>query len=164
MAEHGPLFLRWSLGIVFLWFGALKFFPGLSSAEDLATRTLSIITFGKLTPTTLLFILAVWESAIGLGLLSGRFLRVTLLLLFLQMAGTLTPFLFFPKELFLAFPIALTLEGQYIVKNIVLISAALVLGATVRGGMVVPDPKIAEIGRKKIEQEKHSVSAKLAGN
>ena len=140
MARYGILFLRLSLGIVFLWFGALKFFPGLSPAEDLAARTIARLTFGAITPQTAVLLLAAWESSIGIGLLFGLYLRATLFLLWLQMLGTITPLFFFPHEVFAVFPYAPTLEGQYIVKNIVLISAGLVIGATVRGGRVVADP------------------------
>jgi ABC-type uncharacterized transport system permease subunit len=77
-------------------------------------------------------LLAAWESAIGLGLLSGRLLRTTLLLLFVQMPGTLMPLLLFPEETFTRVPLAPTLEGQYIIKNLVLVGAALVIGSTVR--------------------------------
>ena len=137
MARYGLLLLRLSLGLVFFWFGFLKFFPGLSPAQDLATRTIEILSFGLLTPDVSIYILAVWECLIGLGLLLGRFMRVTLLLLFLQMLGTITPIFLFPHEVFLRIPYAPTLEGQYIIKNMVLISAGLVLGATVRGGGMV---------------------------
>lgn len=154
MARYGLTLLRLSLGIVFLWFGALKFFPGLSPAESIATRTISIMSFGLIEPSIALFILAAWETAIGVGLLLGRFLRATILLLMLQMAGTLSPFLFFPMELFTRFPIAPTLEGQYIIKNLVIISAGLVIGATVRGGAVVSDPEIAQLGKRKMIEKK----------
>ena len=140
MARHGLLFLRLSLAIVFLWFGALKFFPGSSPAEDLATRTLTALSGGALSPDIALPVLATWECLIGLGLLTGRFLRVTLLLLYVQMLGTLTPLALFPQEVFARFPYMPTLEGQYIIKNLVLISAGVVLGATVRGGELDPDP------------------------
>lgn len=140
MARYGIVLMRVGLGMVFLWFGALKFFPGLSPAQDLATRTIDLLTFGLIPAGISLIILAAWECAIGLGLISGKFLRVTILLLLLQMLGTVTPLVLFPGEAFLVFPIAPTLEGQYIIKNIVLVSAALVIGATVRGGRVVADP------------------------
>ncbi len=65
--------------------------------------------------------------------------ELSLLLLALQMAGTITPLFLFPDETFSRFPIAPTLEGQYIIKNIVLIGAAMVIGATVRGGRLVPE-------------------------
>jgi len=140
MAQHGILLLRISLGIVFFWFGFLKFFPGLSPAQDLATRTMEILTFGLLRPQLSIYILATWECLIGLGLITGWFMRATLLLLFLQMMGTITPIFFFPAEVFTHIPYAPTLEGQYIIKNMVLISAGLVIGATVRGGHLVPQP------------------------
>ena len=134
MARHGLLLLRISLGIVFLWFGALKFFPGLSPASDLAARTIATLSLGLVPAGVSAPLLAGWECLIGLGLLFGVFLRATLLLLAIQMAGTLTPLLLFPGEVFTRIPYAPTLEGQYIIKNAVLISAAIVLGATVRGG------------------------------
>ena len=137
--------LRISLGIVFLWFGAIKFFPGLSPAQDLAARTIEALTFGVVQPSVSLPVLAAWECLIGLGLLSGRFLRATLLLLFVQMAGTLMPLVLFPTETFTQFPFAPTLEGQYIIKNLVLIAAAMVVGATVRGGQLDPEPEGAPV-------------------
>lgn len=140
MARHGLTLLRWSLGLVFLWFGALKFFPGLSPADELAGRTILVLSGGMIVPAVSLPILAAWECLIGLGLLSKQFLRATLLLLGAQMAGTLAPLLLFPAETFSRFPFAPTLEGQYILKNAVIISAAIVLGATVRGGGIVPKP------------------------
>jgi uncharacterized membrane protein YphA (DoxX/SURF4 family) len=133
MEKNGITLLRISMGIVFLWFGALKFFPGLSPAMDLATRTMERLTFGLVQSDLAYTILAVWESVIGLGLIFGVFLRFTLLLMFLQMLGTITPLFIFPGETFLIFPFSPTLEGQYIIKNMVLISAGLVIGATVRG-------------------------------
>ena len=139
MARHGVPLLRISLGVVFLWFGALKFFPGLSPAQDLAARTIERLTFGMIGPSISVPVLALWECVIGLGLLSGRFMRATLLLLAAQMAGTLTPLLLFPAEVFTRIPYAPTLEGQYIIKNAVLISAAIVIGATVRGGGLVAE-------------------------
>ncbi len=141
MGRYGILLLRISMGIVFLWFGALKFFPGLSPAADLATRTIERLTFGLIAPEAALLILAVWESLIGLGLIFGVFMRFTLLLLFVQMLGTITPIFLFPQEVFTAIPYAPTLEGQYIFKNMVLISAGLVIGATLRRGQAVQDPE-----------------------
>jgi uncharacterized membrane protein YphA (DoxX/SURF4 family) len=140
LARLGVPAVRVALGIVFLWFGVLKFFPGLSPAEDLAARTIESLSFGAIQPSTSLPILAVWESLIGLGLLSGRFLRATLALLAVQMLGTLTPLFLFPNETWTGFPYAPTLEGQYIIKNVVLIAAAMVVGATVRGGRIEPEP------------------------
>jgi len=143
MAQYGIVLLRVSLGIVFFWFGVLKFFPGLSPAQELAARTISILTFGIITPNVSIPVLATWECLIGIGLVLGIFMRATLLLLFLQMIGTMTPLFFFPQEVFTRIPYAPTLEGQYIIKNIVLVSAGLIIGATVRGGAVVAEPRSA---------------------
>jgi len=133
MAQHGLRLLRVSLGVVFLWFGVLKFFPGLSPASDLAARTIDVLSFGVVPASVSVPLLAALESLIGMGLLFGIFMRTTLLLLAVQMAGTLMPLVLFPGEVFSHTPYAPTLEGQYIIKNAVLISAAIVLGATVRG-------------------------------
>ena len=142
MASNGLLLLRIALGIVFLWFGALKLVPGLSPAETLAGRTIETLTLGLVPASVAVPMLALWEVAIGVGLLVGRWMRVTLALLFVQMLGTITPLVLFPAETFTRFPWAPTLEGQYIVKNIVLVTAAIVLGATVRGGQLVADPDL----------------------
>jgi uncharacterized membrane protein YphA (DoxX/SURF4 family) len=150
MARSGIMLLRASLGIVFLWFGALKFFPGLSPAQDLATRTIDLLTFGLMPPQVSILVLATWECLIGLGLVLGQFMRATLLLLFLQMLGTLAPLFLFPSEVFTHIPYAPTLEGQYIIKNIVLISAGLIIGATVRGGAVEAKPGIVQSAEKTI--------------
>lgn len=141
MARHGVAYLRVSLGIIFFWFGVLKFFPGLSPAQDLAANTISLLSFGLVGPSVSVPVLAAWECVIGLGLLHGGYLRSTLLLLWLQMLGTLTPLVLFPSETFTRFPYAPTLEGQYIIKNLVLISAAIVVGATVRGARFMPESR-----------------------
>ena len=146
MARHGVTLLRISLGVVYLWFGALKF-VGLSDAADLAVRTINVLTFGLVPPNVALYVLAAWECAIGLGLIFGVWIRLTLLLQFVQMIGTVTPLFFFPGETFNAFPFAPTLEGQYIIKNFVLVTAGLVIGATARGGALVADPSIARLAQ-----------------
>lgn len=152
MARYGIVLLRVSVGIVFFWFGILKFFPTLSPAEDLAARTISTLTFGLVGPQISLPVLAAWEVLIGLGLITGLFMRATLLLLVLQMLGTITPLFLFPAETWTVFPIAPTLEGQYIIKNLVLVSAGIVIGATVRGGDVVADPDLAEEARQRYQK------------
>ena len=140
MGRYGVTLTRIALGIVFAWFGALKLVPGASPAEDLASRTIERLTFGRMPLTTGVAILAVWEVLIGVGLLLGRFLRVTLLFLFLQMAGAMMPLFLFPDETFRIFPWAPTLEGQYIIKNVVLVAAAIVVGSTVRSA----EPRVPE--------------------
>ena len=141
LARLGVPAVRIALGVVFLWFGILKLFPNLSPAELLAARTIEALTFGVVKPDVSLPVLAVWESVIGVGLILGRWLRGILALLAVQMAGTFTPLLLFPGETWTIFPIAPTLEGQYIIKNVVLIAAAMIVGATVRGGRIEPEPR-----------------------
>lgn len=140
MAEHGMLLLRIALGVVFFWFGALKLIPDASPAEALAGQTIERLTGGLVAAETAVPILAAWEVAIGVGLFIGRGMRITLLLLFVQMLGTITPLFLFPSETFSQFPWAPTLEGQYIIKNLVIVAAAIVLGATVRGGQLTAEP------------------------
>ncbi len=135
MARTGLIFLRVGLGVIFFWFGVLKFFPGLSPAENLVRNTIYFFD-----PDIFILILAAWEALIGVGLITGKFMRLTLLLLFLQMPGTALPLLILPDVVWNVFPYGLTIEGQYIVKNLVLIGAGLVLGGTVRGGRLNPDP------------------------
>ncbi|MFA7115853.1 MAG: hypothetical protein WC140_01270 [Bacteroidales bacterium] len=132
MSRNGYLLLRISIGIVFVWFGFLKFFPGLSPAQELAIKTITLLSFGLIPEFIIINGLAFWEVLIGVGFLSGKFMRATLLLLFLQMAGTFTPIFLFPHEIFTHFPYALTLEGQYIIKNLVIISGGIVLGGKLK--------------------------------
>ena len=126
MYKYGMLVLRFSLAVVFIWFGALK--PlGISPAEELVKRTVY-----WLPPDLFLSLLGFWEVAIGVCLLYRPFIRAAILLLFLQMPGTMLPLILLPEVCFTTFPFGLTLEGQYIIKNLILISAGLVIGGTVR--------------------------------
>ena len=127
MAYYGHRLLRYSLAVIFIWFGILK--PlGMSPAADLVAHTVYWFS-----PDVFVPILGWWEVAIGVGLLFRPLVRVALLLLFLQMPGTALPLVLLPAVCFTEIPFGLTLEGQYIVKNLTLISAAIVIGGTVRG-------------------------------
>ncbi len=132
MAKYSLSVLRFGMGLIFVWFGALKFFPGLSPAEELVRNTIYFVD-----PDFFLPILALWEVVIGLGFWLGfftkKFERLTILLLFLQMPGTALPLVILPEVCWTSFPFGLTLEGQYIIKNLAIIGSALVFGATVRG-------------------------------
>lgn len=126
MARHGVWLLRMALGVIFIWFGALKAF-GMSPAQDLVANTVYWVESDWFVP-----LLGWWEVAIGVGLLFRPLIRPAIALLFLQMPGTFMPLVLLPEVCFTRFPLGLTLEGQYIVKNLVLIAAALVVGGTVR--------------------------------
>lgn len=127
--------LRVGLAIVFVWFGALKA-AGVSPAAELVART----TDWAANPAWFIPVLGWWEVAIGLclldpvRLLGGRawLTRAGILLLALQIPGTFLPLLVVPERCFDGSVLVLTLEGQYIVKNLVLIAGAIALGATVR--------------------------------
>ena len=126
MEYYGHFLLRISLGIVFIWFGGLKLL-GVSPANQLVARTVYWFP-----PESFIPILGWWEITIGIGLLFRTFIRVTLFLLFLQMPGTMLPLILLPEVCFDKNLFALTMEGQYIIKNLVLVSAAIVVGGTVR--------------------------------
>lgn len=126
MNRYGQIFLRWSLGIIFIWFGALKPF-GLSPAHELVSNTVYFVD-----PEWFIPFLGWWEVAIGVGLLVRPLIRPAIALLFLQMPGTFLPLILLPDVCFTHFPFGLTLEGQYIIKNLILIAAALVIGGSVR--------------------------------
>jgi uncharacterized membrane protein YphA (DoxX/SURF4 family) len=149
--------VRLSLGGIFVWFGVLKFFPDVSPAEALATRTLAILTLGYLPPYLSMLFLALWETTIGLGVLLGVCPYGVLALLFLHMLGTFTPLVLFPHDVFARLSYAPTFEAQSILKNLVLISAGCVLGATSRGGAVIADP--AMIRRELLRRQQQAEPA-----
>lgn len=123
--------LRISLGLVFLGFGVLKFFPGMSPAAELAERTIGTLTFGLVGPTAALLLTAILETVIGLTLVTGLFLRTGLVVLAGAMVGIMSPLVLFFGELFPAG--GPTLTGQYVLKDIVLVAAAAVVGAAALG-------------------------------
>lgn len=153
MADHGVALLRTSLGIIFLWFGVMKYFPGLSSMEDLSVRTMKVLTFNLFSDRVMSIALATLESFIGIGLLSGKFLKITLALLLIQLAGAFSPIILFPHEVFNIIPVGPNLAGQYIIKDLVIISAGILIGGTVRGGKIVSDPAVAAKA-KNVEEKK----------
>ncbi len=124
--EIGIPALRISFAIIFIWFGILK--PlGISPAEGLLKQTVTWLPFGS--PDTWLYIIGYWEVLIGVFFLFKRTSRIAIALLFLQMAGTFMPLVFLPEVTYQnGNPLTLTLEGQYIIKNLLIISGALVIG------------------------------------
>ena len=119
LRRYVPILMRISLGIIFLWFGGMKVF-GISPVEELvyrATHWLGVHNF--------VIILGVWELLIGICFLFKKLNRLAILLFFLQIPGTFIPLFTNPEDCFTIIPYGLTLEGQYIVKNIILISGVL---------------------------------------
>ena len=120
--------LRVSLGIVFLWFGGLKVF-GVTPVYDLVASTVYWVDPDWFVPT-----LGVVEMLIGAGLILRRAMRMILALFIVQMAGTFLVLILLPDVAFQdGNPLKLTVEGEFIVKNLVLLAAGLVVGSTVRG-------------------------------
>ncbi len=120
--------MRFSFAVIFVWFGILKPF-GLSAAEGLLKATVKWLPFGS--PELWLPIIGWWEVVIGICFLFEKTTRIAILLLFLQMVGTFMPLVFLPEVTFQENNYLLpTLEGQYIVKNLIIIAAALVLGGS----------------------------------
>lgn len=123
--------LRISLAVIFVWFGILK--PlGLSPAASLVIKTTSWLPFFE--PLTWLAIIGWWEVAIGVLFLLPPLTRVAIALLAMQMIGTFMPLVILPEIVFQEgrIPYAPTVEGQYIIKNLVIIAAALAVGGSVR--------------------------------
>ena len=119
--------LRISIGIIYIWFGALKFFHGYSPAEDLAINTINKLTFGLIPQPVNIILLAIWECVLGMLLIAGVWMRTALIFLFVHMLCTFTPLLFFPSVSFKYAPYGFTLVGQYIMKNIIIICAGFLL-------------------------------------
>lgn len=140
LTRHSITVLRVSLGLVFLGFGVLKFIPGASPAEDLAVRTIETLTLGAMSGGTALLVTAFAESFIGLTLITGKLLRVGLVVLAGSLLGIMSPLVLFFTELF---PGAPTLVGQYVLKDIVLVAAGLVVAARALGARLVPSQPAA---------------------
>jgi uncharacterized membrane protein YkgB len=131
MAHWGVAALRYSLGVIFIWFGILK--PlGLSPAAPLLLATVDFLPV--FAPPQWLGIIGWWEVVIGVTFLFRSTVRIAIALLGLQMVGTFLPLFMLPAVTFQSgrAPYAPTMEGQYIVKNLLIMSAALVVGSTVR--------------------------------
>ena len=128
MRKWGIPAVRISFAIIFFWFGILKPF-GLSAATDLLKVTVAWLPFGD--SDTWLVLIGWWEVVIGITFLFRQTTRIAIALLFMQMVGTFMPLVFLPEVTFQNGNYLLpTLEGQYIIKNVMIISAALVLGGT----------------------------------
>jgi putative oxidoreductase len=134
LIAHSITALRVSLGAVFFGFGLLKFFPGVSPAQNLVEHTTDVLTLGLVPGSVALVGVAALECVIGLCLLTGRGVRTAVYLLSVQLIGILSPLVLFAPRLFDGPHGAPTLEGQYVLKDVILVGAALVIAATIRGG------------------------------
>jgi uncharacterized membrane protein YkgB len=121
ISNHSIFWLRLTVAIVYCWFGALKI-AGISPAHDLVA-----LTFPWFPPEILVPSLGYWEVIIGLGLLFRRTIFVTIIMMLIHMMGTFLPMIMVTNLCFDAFPYRPSLVGQYIIKNIVFIVAALII-------------------------------------
>ena len=125
--EYGVTLLRIAVGVVFIWFGVLKVIDR-SPVADLVASTAYWLPSGFFVR-----FLGVWEIIVGLGLLIPVALRLTLLLFWAQMAGTFLVLIVHPGLSFQdSNPFLLTMTGEFVVKNLVLITAGLVIGSSLR--------------------------------
>lgn len=131
LAGHGVQVLQASLGVVFLAFGVLKFFPGASPAEALVMRTIDTLTLGLVHGQAAVTMTAVIETFIGLTLVTGVFLRTGLVVLSGALLGMMSPLVLFFGDMFPGG--TPTLEAQYVFKDIILAAAVLVIGAKALG-------------------------------
>ncbi len=119
---------RVSLGAIFFAFGILKYFPDVSPAEPLVVATFDKLTFGLVTGTAAMIITATAECLAGAALiLGGRLTRLGLAVFAVCEVGILSPLVLLPDMLFTSH--GPTLAGQYVLKNVVLIAAALVVAS-----------------------------------
>jgi putative oxidoreductase len=138
LVAHSIAALRVAVGLVFLGFGALKFFPGVSPAEDLTRATTHILFLGLVPGGVAMVMIATLECVIGICLLANRGMRLAIWLLAIEFVGILSPLALLPGRLFAGPHGAPTLEGQYVLKDIILVTAALVIAAgSFRGGRLV---------------------------
>ncbi len=141
LTAHSIAILRVSLGAVFLGFGLLKFLPGVSPAQDLVEHTTDILTLGLVPGPVALVGVAALECVIGLCLISGRGLRAAVYMLGVQLIGILSPVVLLAARLFDGPHGAPTLEGQYVLKDVILVGAALVIASTVGGARLTRAPE-----------------------
>ena len=138
LVEHSIALLRVALGAVFLGFGVLKFFPGVSPAEDLTKTATHLLMFGLVPDGVSIVVIATLECVIGVSLLLGRWMRVAVWLLAVELVGILSPLVLLPGRLFSGPHGAPTLEGQYVLKDVILIAAGMVIAAAAfRGGRLI---------------------------
>lgn len=125
--RHSIAMLRGALGIVFLWFGALKV-VGASPVGQVVARTLFVLP-----ARPAVVVLGVVEVAIGISLLSGRAVRAALAVLLVEMCGTFLALVLAPDLSFQqGNPLLLSTVGEFVIKNLVLVSAGMAVVGSLR--------------------------------
>jgi uncharacterized membrane protein YphA (DoxX/SURF4 family) len=119
--------LRISVGVIYCWFGSLKLFPAVSPAEHIAIRTMTKLTGGLVPAQVSLPLLGTAEALIGLALITGILLRHALVAFYAHMGGVFSSLVLLPDAMWHhGVP---TLDGQYVLKNLVLVASCLAVTA-----------------------------------
>jgi len=134
MGMHGVTCLRIAMGVLYVGFGALKYFPGGGGGggfPQFAGRIIERLSLGLAGPSVGAAVMATWECLIGLSLLAGRFPRLLLAMILLHLGAMFTPLFFEPETIWLRFPFMLTLTGKFLVRHLALYAAAIVIVSSV---------------------------------
>jgi len=163
---HSITWLRLAVGAIFFGFGILKYFNGVSPAQNLTEATTHILFLGLIPGDIAIRMIATLECVIGLCLLTNRCMRLAVWLLAIEFIGILSPLILLPGREFAGPYHAPTLEGQYCLKDIILVTAALVIAAgTFRGGRLIRadlPPSIRASGEGPVDPE-HKLRIVLDG-
>jgi uncharacterized membrane protein YkgB len=144
LARHSITVLRICMGIVIFIFGFVKYFPGVSPAQGVVLAVNRILTFGLIPDHVTLILFATVESLLGLSLITGWGLRVTIYPLALWALAILSPLVLLTGQLFSGPHHALTLMGQYVFKDIVLLASVVVIAARVRLRRQAPSAQVSD--------------------
>ena len=154
---HGILALRLALGVVYVWFGVLKFFNGVSPAAKLATDTMSVMTFHTVPVSVSRPLLALMETLIGVGFLSGRLRRLLGAVFLAQVLGALSSLALAHNEVWKTAPYLPNLTGQYVIKDLILLTAGLVVLTAPRQ---IPGPVVSQEAFDYLASAAHQYSGK----
>lgn len=131
--KWGVSIMRYALAIIYIWFGILKPF-GMSPASDLVANTVYWFSSDWFVPA-----LGIFEVAIGVMLLFRPTVRFAVLLIFIHLPGTFLPFIDYSESTYAGMAFELTLEGQYIIKNLLIAAIAIMIG----GAMSEPEKQLS---------------------
>jgi len=123
--KYGHDMHRFSLGLIFIWFGLLKPF-GVKTTTSLLAHTIYFFP-----PETILPLLGWWEVAIGITLIFKPLVNYSIILQFVRIPGTILAFFMHPNVCFVHIPFVPSPEGQYLIKDIIILIAGIAIAGTV---------------------------------
>ena len=143
--QWGMHLLRYSLSVIYIWFGILK--PlGLSPASGLVEQSIFWFSSEWFVP-----VLGIWEVVIGLMLLFKPTVRYAVLMIYVHLICTFIPFISLPESAMVEASLQLTLVGQYIIKNLTLFVAAIIIGGSLNKEQIEKEPSL-KINSQKNDQ------------